>query len=503
MAYTKTQLLGYFSELDLSVLEKLYKYSNLLIIPEEDLLTNATMTQMVDKAHELADSLFPEWTDRSKTDFGEFIIELLALFSEKNFWYLNAFANESLLQKMRSYSNLYLKASELGYQARLCKGSSTSFRLFFRSGESVLYGRGDLVVKIGSLEFSNDSEILIESSDIEQEVIAILHEGKQTVDNAIFNGHSVYLRQEMIDIDSISLRLGELTYDRVYNFGQSSQNSPHYIVIPEENGSASIFFGSDGFGVTPQIGTSMEIVYRTCSGSSGNIVSQETYVSSSLSSRECFAAFMISDSYGGVDPESFSSIRNMAPLFFTTKKSVINEKSAISILNGFSFVKNSNAFLTGSVLNYQVIPISGDSEPSLEERTVLGQEFEPYIMMGYVCHYTENQYVDLLNRIDPDATHFVLDVTFLRSRNTVSAETSLRQIIQDFTNPLINASYGGSFNRTNTEIKMRSVPGVQSVLFKKRISGTDTLVTSDITIGSREIFSTFDQDKLVVLFTII
>ena len=106
MSYTKKELLAYFSELDVPTLEKLRRYSSLLIIPEEDLLVNATMSQMVDKAHELADILFPEWTDRGKSDFGEFLIELFALFSEKNFWYINAFANESLLQKMRSYSNV-------------------------------------------------------------------------------------------------------------------------------------------------------------------------------------------------------------------------------------------------------------------------------------------------------------------------------------------------------------------------------------------------------------
>ena len=111
--------------------------------------------------------------------------------------------------------------------------------------------------------------------------------------------------------------------------------------------------------------------------------------------------------------------------------------------------------------------------------------------------------MDLLNRIDADATHLVLDVTFLRSMNTTAAETSLRQIIQDFTNPLISASYGGSFNRTNVEIKMRSIPGVQSVLFKKRVAGSDSLINTDIVLGSREIFSTFDQSKLLVLFTIV
>ena len=47
MATTKEQLLQYFQGLDVSVLEKLQKYSKMLIIPDEDLLVNATMSQMV------------------------------------------------------------------------------------------------------------------------------------------------------------------------------------------------------------------------------------------------------------------------------------------------------------------------------------------------------------------------------------------------------------------------------------------------------------------------
>ena len=148
MATTKEQLLQYFKGLDIATLEKLQKYSNLLIIPDEDLLVNATMSQMVDKAHSLADSLFPEWTDRSKSDFGEFLVELFALFSEKDFWYINAFANEGILRKMRSYSNAFSKASSMGYQPITCKGAESNFNVTFSAGEDTSYEKGDLVIDV-------------------------------------------------------------------------------------------------------------------------------------------------------------------------------------------------------------------------------------------------------------------------------------------------------------------------------------------------------------------
>lgn len=503
MSYTKKELLAYFSELDVPTLEKLRRYSSLLIIPEEDLLVNATMSQMVDKAHELADILFPEWTDRGKSDFGEFLIELFALFSEKNFWYINAFANESLLQKMRSYSNAYLKAASLGYQAKLCKGATTSFDITFVQGDSTLYGRGDLVVKVGAKAFSNDEEFSVPAAFIETNKVVTLHEGIQTVDNITYNGHSIFLRQEMIDVDSIRLKVGDLEYTRVKNFGLSNENSPHFMVLPEENGSASIFFGADGFGITPQIGTSMEVLYRTCLGAEGNTLVQDAIVASSLASRGASIAIMLNNAFDGTDPESLTSIKETAPLFFTTKKSIINKAGAISLLESYPFVKRANAFLTGNVLNYQVIPTSGDLDPSLRERLILSAEFEPYIMMGYICHYTTNNYVDLLQRIDADALWLIADVVLLRTYDSETIEAQIRQILQDATDPLISAEYAGSFRRTDMEIRMRSIKGVQSVTFKKRVNGADELISDDVTLGEREIFSTFDNDKLVVQFTVI
>ena len=164
MAVTKDSLLQYFKTLDVSVLQRLQKYAQLLIIPDEDLLVNATMSQMVDKAHSLADALFPTWTDRSKSDFGEFLVELFALYSEKDFWYINALANESILRKMRSYGNAFSKASTMGYKVTLCKGSSADFSVTFSAGELVTYQRGDLVVKVNNME--NTYQKLPATSDI-------------------------------------------------------------------------------------------------------------------------------------------------------------------------------------------------------------------------------------------------------------------------------------------------------------------------------------------------
>ena len=256
---TKESLIRYFSTLDVATLEKLKNYSNLLIIPDEDLLTNATMMQMVSKAHDLADALFPEWTDRSKSDFGEFLVELFALFSEKDFWYINAFANEGIFRKMRSYSNAFSKASSLGYQPTTCKGSSANFSVTFAKGERIVYGRGELIITANGMDFSNDKDITIETSAGELTKTLTLSEGKQVAEDVTYNGYSIFLSKDNIDIDSIAITIDNISYTRVKNFGDSGKDSHHFMVLPEENGACSIYFGKDDFGVQPALGKTITV----------------------------------------------------------------------------------------------------------------------------------------------------------------------------------------------------------------------------------------------------
>lgn len=503
MAITKEQLLQYFGTLDISTLEKLQKYSKLLIIPDEDLLVNATMAQMVDKAHNLADSLFPEWTDRSKSDFGEFLVELFALFSEKDFWYINAFANEGLLRKTRSYSNAFSKASSMGYQPITCKGATCNFNVSFEAGEAVRYERGDLIVDVDGIKFTNDEAFDVFKSATESSKLLTLNEGTHIAEDVTYNGYNILIRKTNIDIDSIIVIIDNIIYTRVKNFGYSSFDSTHFMVLPEEDGSCSIYFGSNGFGVQPSIGKSVRIEYRTCQGSDGNIEIAASEINDSLSNRKAIDVSMVTDAAGGVYAETLTSIKEKAPLYFSTKKAAINEAVSQDILNGFSFVHKSKVVVIGREVIYRIIPTSGYLEPTSAELDIISKEFHPYIMAGYVGSYTTNTYKNLMTAANSSATKIILDVIISSGYNTSTIEGSLRQIMEDITNPLVSAEYGGSFNKTDTDILMRSrVSGVQSVAFKIKV-GTQEQVMPDVTLGETEIFRKINQDNLIIRINVV
>lgn len=496
MASTKESLIRYFSSLDVATLEKLQKYSQLLIIPDEDLLTNATMTQMVSKAHALADSLFPEWTDRSKSDFGEFLVELFALFSEKDFWYINAFANEGIFRKMRSYSNAFSKASSLGYQPTTCKGSSANFSVTFAKGERIVYGRGELIITANGMDFSNDKAITLETSAGEVTKTLTLSEGKQVAEDVTYNGYSIFLSKDNIDIDSIAITIDNIAYIRVKNFGDSGKDSHHFMVLPEENGACSIYFGKDDFGVQPSLGKIITVEYRTCHGSDGNVGIDVSTITESNDDRKATLATMLTNATNGCFAESLTSIKEQAPATFAYKRAAINSTTAQTILNSYPFVHQSRVWSLGEDVYYSVIPESGRLEPTTAEKQYMKENFEPCLMLGFTGNQHNNIYVDIYNHLAIDK--IVLDVVISAGYDQTTIEEGVRQVMEDITNPLIGATYGQTFSKSDIDIQIRSeVVGVQSVSFKKLVGSTESVI-EDFTIGENEIFSKIDQSKLTI-----
>lgn len=185
-------------------------------------------------------------------------------------------------------------------------------------------------------------------------------------------------------------------------------------------------------------------------------------------------------------------------MYFNTKRAAINETVAQDIINSFSFVHKSKVVVIGREVVYRIIPTSGYLEPTSAELATIVEEFHPYIMAGYVGAYTTNTYKNLMVAANPSATKIILDVIILSGYNADTIESSLRQIMEDITNPLVSAEYGGSFIKTDTDILMRSrVSGVQSVTFKVQV-GTQEQIMSDVTLGESEIFRKINQNNLIV-----
>lgn len=495
MSLTKEQILSDFSLMDLARLQKLHDYSSLLIIPDEDLLVNVTMRQMLDKVFLLADSLFPEWTDRSHSDFGRFLAELMCLFSEKDFWYINAYATETDFSRIVKYSEGFSRAVSLGYEPGLCKGSTATFEVTFApGGSSTIYKRGQLVLSFpnGSLKFTNDDEFTVPASGSPVTMPLLLHEGLQVNKDASYNGHNIFLDREMIDVESIAINVSNLQWSRVRGFGRSVSNSSHFIVLPEENGTATVYFGEDGYGITPAVGVPVRMQYRVTKGALSNMTAAaDTSVNSSLPTRIATAAVMITDATGGSNAETLASIKNNVPLYFSSKKAAINSAVTQQLLNAYPEVKKSYVTSLSNVVFFRVIPVTGVAADALLLAT-LQERLSPFIMLGYSCMGVTTDYVDVSN--------VELTAYLLQGYPVDETKTLIRQLVIDYTDPLVLANYGKSFDLTDLSLLIRSrVPGVQNVVFNQVASAAP----ANIVVQASEILKKLNTNQTTVNISVI
>ena len=318
----------------------------------------------------------------------------------------------------------------------------------------------------------------------------------------IRDSYKVFIRKKNVDIDSINVEVNNVTFSRVGNFGLSSPSSTHFVVLPEDDGSCAVYFGTDGLGLTPDIGTVIHLDYRLCEGSAGNIaINPDAAVTESISDREATAVTMVSAGTGGTDAESLTSMKEKAPLLFSTNRAIINDKIAKETLESYSFVKQAAVVTISRNVVFCIIPLSGDAEPSQEELAYIQQNFVPYVMVGYSASNTANTYKDIITTADASATGMVINAIVSPGVNTSSVQSAIRQIMQDVTNPLASAKYGVGFSKNNVDLLMRtSIPGIQSLSFLLQYAG-GTDVMPDFTLGELEIFQPIDNDRLTVNVT--
>lgn len=489
---TKAQILSDFSLLPLSVLERLDKYKNYIIIPEEDLLVNATMSSMVDKALLIADASFPEWTDRSKSDFGRYLVELIGLFSEKDFYYINAFAKESLVRKMNVYSNAFMRSIELGYTPAYCKAATVSIDATFSASTlSTAYLPGDLSIQIGNYSFINYYSFTIPANASPTTITLLLKEGSLVTENFSFNGYRIDLRTPRIDVASIKVYLDTLLWTRINVFGQSDASSKHYMVLPEEDGSATIFFGENGFGFTPSPLSNFNIQYIQCNGVLPNGITSTPTIEKSLSDRPCTIVVQNSATSGGITAETLADIKNNCLNFFVTQNVLNNTSTVKKWLDSQTLIRTSYVYCMGSYVYFYVQPKDG-SVASGTLLTSLENLATPLINDGYSIHGLTTTYIT--------CSGVSIDIYALKGFDMTNISAIAKSLIVDYTDPAVLGDYGKGFILADVEYLLKSnILGLQNAIFSV-VNGSpaanmvlnphemlNKLASSNITITTHEV----------------
>jgi len=471
---SKQTIITYLSTLSLSKLERLYDYARNIIIPEKDLLTNVTMQQMVKKSLELADINFPEWTDRSDSDFGRFLVELIALFSEKDFYYINGFANETFISKCKVYSDLFVRAVEFGYSPVMYTSSKSSISLTFGIGSAISYNRGDVIIADDSGNtFTNlypftVPEVLVGTTSI----VTTFAQGDVIKKEDIYNGYRIDISETNIDAESVVILMNGLPWTKVPNFGQSLADDLHFIVLPEMDGSISIYFGDNTYGKSPSVDTQVSLSYIRSRVYTDFIGSGS--INSSLNTRPLSSFSVISTTVGYVG-ETLEQLRQNTLLFKNTYLTVNQTSSIVLFLNRQPSVKRSYANVIGTSVYFRVIPSDGSVASGLL-LTELEALVNDVVTMGYTCYGIAAEYVE----VGPISA----DIYYLQEADASYVSETAKNIISDYTNPLVSADFGKDFNRYDLLFQIRQkIESCTNVVFTVVQGGAPTdVVLTDLQI---------------------
>lgn len=285
----------------------------------------------------------PEYTDRSQTDAGIVILELLAQGLDILSYYQDGIANETLLSTAQLRDSVLKWCPILDYVPKFATPSKIKqvFVLSSVSNSDTTIPKGTIVKTKGSsaedtLYFETDSDLIIpagkkgdEMSDGSYLYFVTATQGLTVYDEILGSSNgtadqSFSLKYSPVIVDSIKVYVNEgdgpVEWSRVDNFVDSSPSSKHFRVSVNDNDEVSIIFGDGNFGKIPYTyNNGVYCTYRTGGGTVGNVgANKVTLTDSSLSFIESTFNPEVPIEYG-VDKESLESIRMNAPVSSRTK----------------------------------------------------------------------------------------------------------------------------------------------------------------------------------------
>lgn len=245
-----------------------------LVIPDTD-YTNKDFDSLVARVERLVDTAFPEWTERSKANFGNILKELPSHVGDALFFYLDKAARESRISSAQLRKSLLGLCKLIGYRP---PGASAATAQEVFTLEQVLAGtltiaKGqkvktaevtapikfqlleDLIFLPGELE----KTVTVEHSEFAQDTFT----SNSQADQRVTLRKTPYLDLSAIIVDASG------TYSLVDNFLESTSTDLHAVVVVDQNDKATIRFGN---GINGKIPTgTVTIDYKTGGGASGQL----------------------------------------------------------------------------------------------------------------------------------------------------------------------------------------------------------------------------------------
>lgn len=454
-------ILNEFNRFDDETLKKLITIGDSILSPMNTELTSVDFASMLDevfKPNGLADRYFSEWTDRSKSDFGRFLVELFALFSDKDFFYINHYSREGFVGVADLYRSIFHQALHQGFNPPSNVSAIGNVQLIFSSGSSEFVPRGSVVLGIQdmpNLTYIN-KEFTLPSSAIDQAVMVEFIHGKLQRQQQFFDGFSIVIDTPKIVYKSIKLTIDGIVWFETDNFVSGTPATKHFMVFYSEDGKAEIMFATGGLGLVPDENTLCDLEFVVGGGYLGDIDANVlNRVINSQTTRNLLSYNQYAMS-GGNDMMPMELLRNSVIGKARHQNRVVTPEDAEYFCKELSFVHKVFADVFLNYTYIYVLPVGGGSiSPS--QITLVENKLEPYMLMGYSLTVTSPVYVPITMTVDI----YLLPETIRSGANIIAQQT-----IDELLNPLKAGEFGDGVKRSLLSSKiLQRISGSQNVTF--------------------------------------
>lgn len=460
---TREELLQAMEQFDDATLEKLLTVGNSILSPLDTELTSvdfATMVEQVFKAGGLADQYFPEWTDRGKSDFGRFLVELFAVFSDKDFFYANHFSHEAYVGKAGLYKSLIHHAINAGFTPPSIGAASCDVDLVFAPGDAQDFARGAIVLglpQFPDLVFSNDAFSTPFSATDASETIVFRHGRVRTIDG-YFDGYSIFLNDQNIVDGSILLKIDGVDWDEVQTFVDSTNSDKHFRVFYNELGEAEILFGNGTYGQKPDKGLFFSAEYISGGGTIGNIQQDTlTTVIQNVSNRTILQ-FRQFNATGGNDIWGLELLREQIIGRVRNQNRIVTPEDAATICKQLTWVLKTYATASSNYIYIFVLPKDGTTL-SVGQTSEIMDLVEPKLLMGYFPTVASAIFTPITIEID---------LYLLPKTSKLGAHAVALSVTENYIDPQKGGEFGAGVNRSALISKiLGAVQGSSNVVFKK------------------------------------
>lgn len=309
------------------------------VVPDFDALQNGFKKYLEGQA---------EYTDYNFRGSGfTTLLDVLSLNTTYLAFFLNQVANESRLYTAIKRSNVVNAAKGLGYTTRTATAAKATLQYeYVKDTGSIPFTpfsiTPTLTSTIGNSNYIFTSNSAIDIIEVNGRYLSVpfdVYEGKrftfrqQINENVLQNGFiipnlNVDITQTTLDvIDTNNVITTYTLFSDVVNV-KSTDNVFFY--HENADGRIVINFGDGILGTIPPLGGTLIVRYLVCSGSAANGI--DTFTSSVSPVLGSLKVLVVNPAAGGSEPESISSMKQMAPLMYTTQNRAVIDSDYVAVL---------------------------------------------------------------------------------------------------------------------------------------------------------------------------